>query len=121
MPPFKNLRGLEVFIYSPFGRLFCILCGHAYSEHGRNGLLVYELIKIMIMTISEFMHEKPILKGNIFVNGRNKSGIFKPEWNKYSNSVCYRYYTYKGHRGEGGFTLSRAYYYFENGTLFLNN
>jgi hypothetical protein len=62
-----------------------------------------------------------ILKGNIFVNGRNKSGIFKPEWNKYSNSVCYRYYTYKGHRGEGGFTLSRAYYYFENGTLFLNN
>lgn len=72
------------------------------------------------MTISEFMHEKPILKGNIFVNGRNKSGIFKPEWNKYSNSVCYRYYTYKGHRGEGGFTLSRAYYYFENGTLYLN-
>jgi hypothetical protein len=48
MPPFKNLRGLEVFIYSPFGRLFCILCGHAYSEHGRNGLLVYELIKIRL-------------------------------------------------------------------------
>jgi hypothetical protein len=82
MPPFKNLRGLEVFgykflntpyctllkkhgdnffiafdcndssnmlsIYYKFGRLFCILCGHAYSEHGRNGLLVYELIKIRL-------------------------------------------------------------------------
>lgn len=48
-----------------------------------------------------------------------KYGMFQPKWSKYSNSIAYIYYTMKGYRGTGGFTLNRAYYLLKTGALKL--
>lgn len=64
-----------------------------------------------------FLQEKPILTGCITVNGKTKQGIFKPSWNKYSNSLEYAYYTKNGNKGAGGFTMMRAYNLMNSGCL----
>lgn len=69
------------------------------------------------MTYSEFTSEKPILWGSIYVNGSPKFGMFKPEHNKHSNKICYHYYTPKGNKGTGGFTMRKAYRLFDSGKL----
>lgn len=62
------------------------------------------------MEYMQFLHEKPVLYGQIVVNDRSKIGHFKPGWNKYTNAVNYQYYTEKGRKGSGGFSLQRAYH-----------
>jgi len=57
----------------------------------------------------EFAKKPPILEGSICVNGKQKEGIFKPKWNKWSNTLCYQYYTFNDRMGSGGFTLMKAY------------
>lgn len=58
---------------------------------------------------SFFVKNPPILKGYISVNGKTKNGYFKPEFNRYSNNIAYRYYTENWRKGTGGFTLKKAF------------
>ena len=71
------------------------------------------------MNYLQFIHEKPVLIGYIKVGNKIKYGMFQPKWSKYSNSIAYIYYTMKGYRGTGGFTLNRAYYLLKTGALQL--
>ena len=71
------------------------------------------------MTYFEFAEKKPVLYGHITHNGKRKSGQFRPCWNKWSNSLCYQYFTEKGRKGAGGFTLRKAHHLFINGRLHL--
>lgn len=57
----------------------------------------------------DFIKDMPMLKGRIGVNGKIKYGYFKPEFNRYSNKIDYQYYTEKGNKGKGGFTMYKAY------------
>jgi hypothetical protein len=66
---------------------------------------------------TEFLKKKPNLYGSISVNGKQKNGMFRPEFNPYSDAVDYHYYTAKGHKGTGGFTISKAYKLFSSGQL----
>ena len=67
-----------------------------------------------------FSQEKPSLFGQISVNGKSKIGSFLPLWNKYTNSLVYRYHTSNGRKGQGGFTLMKAYHLFKEGRLSTN-
>ena len=70
------------------------------------------------LTYQEFRKQSPLLTGSIRMpNGQIKSGLFKRGWNKWSNSPCYDYYTYKGRKGAGGFDLAAAYDGYNNGRL----
>ena len=70
------------------------------------------------MNYLEFLKSPPaILEGTITCNGKQKDGYFKPLWNHWSNSLCYQYFTPKGRKGTGGFTLQRAYNLFTNNQL----
>ena len=71
------------------------------------------------MNYIEFSSQRPVLAGSITVNGRNKGGIFKAEYNRWSNSIDYAYYTEKGNKGKGGFTLKRAFALMNAGILKL--
>lgn len=69
------------------------------------------------MTYLEFVKSPPVLFGQITCNGKGKIGEFKPLWNHWSNSLCYQYFTPKGRKGIGGFTLQRAYNLFTRNQL----
>lgn len=73
--------------------------------------------KQISMKYIQFIHQRPALSGSITVNGRSKSGIFMPEWSKYSNSIIYRYHTDRGNKGTGGFSLNRAFFLLNCGRL----
>jgi len=68
----------------------------------------------------KFAKSPPILYGQITVNDKTKIGCFKPLWNKYSNQLDYAYFTPKGKKGTGGFTLKRAYDLFILGRITNN-
>lgn len=72
------------------------------------------------MDYSVFCKELPVLYGQITINGRSKVGQFKPIWSHLTNSRIYQFYTHKGHKGSGGFTLNRAYSLFLQNRLSLN-
>lgn len=69
------------------------------------------------MTYADFAKQTPTLYGQIVVNGSPKIGAFKPIWNRYTNSPCYRYYTPGNRPGKGGFTIKKAYRLFEANRL----
>lgn len=61
-----------------------------------------------------------ILYGQIQVRGRNKIGSFRRRFNSGAGKVEYLYYTETGHRGTGGFTVSKALYLYSIGKLFID-
>lgn len=62
-----------------------------------------------MQTYLEFMRNPPqILYGQINVNGKAKFGEFRYTFNYFSNCWIYQYYTLKGKKGTGGFTVKRA-------------
>lgn len=72
------------------------------------------------MSYLEFIKQKPLpmLYGSIRMdNGKVKYGFFKAHWNKWSNTMCYFYYTMNGNKGSGGFTLASAYNSVSDGRL----
>lgn len=72
----------------------------------------------------QFIKQKPLpmLYGAIRMdNGQVKFGFFKAKWNKWSNTMCYQYYTMKGNKGAGGFNLAAAYNGYANGSLKVVN
>lgn len=72
------------------------------------------------MTYSEFAKQTPILYGQINVCEKSKIGQFRPEWNRYTNSLHYQYYSFSGNKGEGGFTLIKAFKLFEGNRLSID-
>ena len=72
------------------------------------------------MTYPEFAKSRPVLFGQIVCNGKVKIGEFRPSWNRWSNSATYQYFTPKGKKGAGGFTLQRAFKLFSTGQLTTN-
>lgn len=72
------------------------------------------------MTYLEFAKTKPTLYGAITVNNTSKIGMFKPEWSRHSGQIDYAYYTFKGNKGKGGFTMMKAYKLFINKQLSIN-
>lgn len=72
------------------------------------------------MTQLEFIKSTPVLYGWIMDNGVQRIGSFRPLFNKYTNSVAYAYYTPKGNKGKGGFTIGRGFTLLEKGQLSTN-
>lgn len=70
-------------------------------------------------TYNSFQKERPILYGSIMVNGREKIGMFRAEYNPYSNKQDYRFYSPQGNKGQGGFTIDRAFALYQEGRLSL--
>lgn len=68
------------------------------------------------LSYRDFVHDPPVLYGWIVVNGKSKVGSFRTRWDKYAG-FCYCYYTERGNRGSGGFTLGRAYDLYRSGFL----
>jgi hypothetical protein len=66
------------------------------------------------------MSEIKILYGTISVKGKQKIGSFRLEYNKYSDRMEYLYYTEKGHKGTGGFSMLMASLLLEQGRLSTN-
>jgi len=58
-----------------------------------------------------------ILYGQMQLNGKTKIGSFHYGYNKWSNKMEYLYYTPKGNKGTGGFTIQRALQLMEQGIL----
>ena len=69
------------------------------------------------MSELQFRTTHPTLYGQIAVNGKVKQGMFKAEYNKYTNSLQYRFYTTNGNKGTGGFTMGQAYFLYKNKQL----
>lgn len=67
-----------------------------------------------------FAKEKPTLYGQIVVKNKAQIGHFKTIWDPLTNSCVYWYFTPKGRKGKGGFTLKRAYDLFKSGGLSTN-
>lgn len=61
------------------------------------------------MTYSEFAKETPVLYGYMMANGKQLIGVFKPIWNKYSNTLCYFYMGKNGRKTKYGMTLIRTF------------
>lgn len=72
------------------------------------------------MTLLEILTTKPILYGWALCNGAQKIGTFKPKYNKYTNTIQYRYYTERGNIGQCGFSLKRGYELLTKGQLSLD-
>lgn len=73
------------------------------------------------MKYLEFAKKLPSpLYGQIIVNNRAKVGKFLPEWDNNNNTMFYMYYTHKGNKGSGGFTLGKAWRLFMGGQLSTN-
>lgn len=72
------------------------------------------------MTLLDILQNKPTLYGSIMVKGRQKIGSFRPKYNKYTNTIMYAYYTERGNRGQGGFTLNTGYHLLNRGQLSLD-
>lgn len=69
-----------------------------------------KLFKLTTMQLIDFLRTPPpVLYGQITINGVSKIGSFKPEWNQYTNTLQYRFYTEKGRKSTGGFTLKKAH------------
>lgn len=49
-----------------------------------------------------------ILYGQMTYNDKVKIGQFRLQLNKWSGKIEYHYYTPSGHRGKGGFTVTKA-------------
>jgi hypothetical protein len=80
----------------------------------------HPFLKNYNMDYIEFAKAPPILYGYMTVNGKQKIGSFKAEWNHNSNSLCYQYYSPKGNKGQGGFTLMKAFNLFAANRLSTN-
>lgn len=72
------------------------------------------------MTLLDILQNKPTLYGSIMVKGSQKIGSFIPIYNKYTNTVQYAYYTEKGNRGQGGFSLTLGFNLLSIGQLSLD-
>ena len=72
------------------------------------------------MTLLDILQIKPTLYGSIMVKGSQKIGSFRPIYNKYTNTIQYVYYTEKGNRGKGGFSLNVGYHLLNKGQLSLD-
>ena len=72
------------------------------------------------MDFLTFAKEKPVLYGQMILNNKCKIGQFKGEYQSLSNSVIYQYYTHAGNKGQGGFSLIKAYKLFKAGRLSFN-
>lgn len=72
------------------------------------------------MTLLDILQNKPTLYGSIMVKGSQKIGSFRPRYNKYTNTIQYAYYTEKGNRGQGGFSLNTGYHLLNRGQLSLD-
>lgn len=71
---------------------------------------------VLILSYRDFIHAPPVLYGQIIVNGHCKIGSFHVRRDKYSG-FCYCYYTERGNRGSGGFSLGKAYSLYRMGIL----
>lgn len=69
-----------------------------------------------ILSYRNFIHDLPVLYGQITVNGHCKVGSFRARWDKYSG-FYYCYHTERGYRGSGGFSLGKAYSLYRIGFL----
>ncbi len=74
----------------------------------------------METTYKDFVHSPVRLYGQITVNGKSKIGEFRPKWSRYSNQLEYAYFTPKGNKGTGGFTMAKAFQLFKDGRLTTN-
>lgn len=72
------------------------------------------------MDFPTFAKEKPVLYGQITVNGKSKIGHFKPIWHSLTNTLQYIYHSPKGRKGKEGFTLKRAFDLLSNNRLSLD-
>ena len=72
------------------------------------------------MTLLDILQNKPTLYGFIMVKGSQKIGSFRPKYNKYTNTIQYAYYTEKGNKGQGGFSLNTGYHLLNRGQLSLD-
>lgn len=61
------------------------------------------------MTYSEFAKETPVLYGYMMANGKQLIGVFKPSWNKYTNSCNYFYMGKNGRKTKYGMTLLKTF------------
>nr|DAL97766.1 MAG TPA: hypothetical protein [Caudoviricetes sp.] len=69
------------------------------------------------MSYLSFVKERPVLYGNIVVNGVGKFGMFRSTYNPLTNKDEYQYFTLKGKKGTGGFTMDKAYSLYKNKKL----
>lgn len=91
-----------------------------YSDMGRNsggGGNGASRESSKTMSYVSFLKQKPVLYGNITVNGVGKFGMFRATYNPLTNKDDYQFYTLKGKKGKGGFTMDKAYSLFKNGKL----
>ncbi len=74
------------------------------------------------ISLINFIKNPPkILYGKINLGDyKEKFGMFKLGWNKYSNSETYHYYTLNGRKGSGGFTVRKAYELIQKNQLSTN-
>lgn len=87
-----------------------------YSVAVRPGFLKLTTMNSYI----EFTKNPPTLYGHITINGKSKIGSFRPEWNHKINALAYCYYSPKGRKGQGGFTLWKAFVLLNNERLSTN-
>ena len=73
--------------------------------------------KINYYDYHDFVQKNKTLYGTIRINGKDKYGMFKTKYNKYSDTTEYRYHTLNGRLGSGGFTMMKAYMLYKNGKL----
>lgn len=72
------------------------------------------------MTLLDLLQNKPTLYGFIMVKGSQKIGSFRPKYNKYTNTIQYAFYTEKGNRSQGGFSLAKGFNLLNRGQLSLD-
>ncbi|HEY0088825.1 MAG TPA: hypothetical protein VGB37_08275 [Candidatus Lokiarchaeia archaeon] len=74
------------------------------------------------MSLINFIKNPPeVLYGKIELgNYKEKFGMFKLGWNKYSNNETYHYYTLNGRKGSDGFTIKKAYELIQKNQLSTN-
>ena len=75
------------------------------------------------MQYLEFAQTKPTLKRDVInpINGKDETEIFKPFWNRYSNTLCYFRLSKIGRKTTFGYTLKRAFDLLQNDKLELLN
>ena len=74
----------------------------------------------MHKSYKEFIKATPIFFGRITVGNKSKIGSFRYEWNYLSNCGHFRYYTFKGKRGKGGFSTKKAWQLLNNNLLSID-
>lgn len=69
------------------------------------------------MNYLEFAKNKPTLKRELVGESGDVTEIFKPFWNKYSNSLCYFRLSKNGRKTNFGYTLMKTFRLFSENKL----